>query len=76
MGNAYLLVSAPTEGAAVDSVWDGAQWLPIAEINNAQAFGDNEITVEAMRGVQGEYQSRFTDRDVRMVRATVTIALV
>lgn len=76
MGNAYVLVSAPTEGAAIDSVWDGDEWVPIANINTAQVFGDGEATVEEMRGIQGQYQSRFTDRDVRMSRATVTVALV
>lgn len=75
MGNAYLLVSAPTEGAPIDSVWDGDEWRPIADINDAQTFGDSEITVEEMRGIQGQYQGRFTDRDVRMARATVTVAL-
>jgi hypothetical protein len=76
MGNAYVLVSAPDEASAIDSVWDGDEWQPIANINSAQVFGDGDTTVEAMRGLQGQYQSRFTDMDVRMSRATVTVALV
>lgn len=76
MGNAWVLVSAPSEGAAIDSVWDGDEWVPLADINTAAAFSDGEATTEEMRAIQGQYQTRFTDRDVRMSRATVTIALV
>lgn len=76
MGNAWVLTSAPTEGAAIDSVWDGDEWRPIADINSAQLFGDGATPVETMRAIQGDFQSRYTDRDVRMSRATVTVALV
>ena len=72
----WVIVSAPDESSAPDSVWDGDEFVPIAQINDAFAYREVAgITVESMRAFEGEFQQRFTDRDIRMAEATVTIAL-
>lgn len=77
MGNSWLMVSAPDEATVnPDFVWDGTDWVAIANINNALAYTDTTFTAAQARGIQGDLQARYTDRDVRMRRATVTIALV
>lgn len=77
MGNAWIIVSAPDEATAnPDSVWSGSEFLPIADINQADTYTDTTFTVVQVRAFQGDLQSRYTDRDVRMRRATVTVTLV
>jgi hypothetical protein len=76
MGNAWILGSAADEAATdIDSVWDGDEFVPVANINDAQIYGEGQFSTEQVRGIQGGFQSQFTDRDVRMRRVTVTVAL-
>jgi hypothetical protein len=71
----YILSSAPNESGAIDSYWDGDEWQPL--LNNALFFSQaSGVTVELMRQTEGDYQQRYTDRDVRMLPAQQTIALI
>lgn len=75
MGNAWILASADNESGTVNNYWDGDEWQ--ATLNNALPFTDAAgITVEGMRRTQGDFQQRFDDRDVRMIRVSVTLATV
>ncbi len=74
--NAWILVSAPDEASAVDQCWDGDEWVAIANVNNALASTIAAgTTIEIMRASKGEFQQRFTDRDIRLAEATVSIAI-
>ena len=73
----WVIVSAPDESSAIDEVWDGDEFVPIDQINDAFAYREVAgVTVESMRSFEGEFQQRFTDRDIRMVPVTITITLV
>jgi len=75
MGNAWVIVSAPDEATvAPDFVWDGDEFRPIADLDDAFIYSDGNYTVEQVRAIQGDFQARFTDRDVRMRRVSVTVA--
>ena len=76
MGNAWVIGSAVDEAAAdIDFIWDGDEFVPVASINDAQIYGDGQFSTEQVRGIQGGFQSQFTDRDVRMRRVTVAVTL-
>lgn len=53
-------------------------WLDVATtpslINGAAVYLDGTLEVDEVRAIQGRFQQRYTDRDVRMERATVTVA--
>ena len=75
--NAYLLVSAVDEASAIDNVWNGTDWVPIAtDLASALVFPYNTVTIEEMRTTQGDFQQRFSDRDVRQANAAVSITIV
>jgi hypothetical protein len=82
--NAWIMTAYTNESeapgtATIDYVLgtDGT-WLDVATtpslINGAAIYLDGIFTVDAVRGIQGQFQSRYTDRDVRMERATVSVA--
>lgn len=75
MALGWILGSAVNETAAISEYWDGDEW--------SETLGDSfflsesaGVTVELARSTEGEYQQRFTDRDVRLLRAQAVISLV
>ena len=75
MSLGWVLASATTEGAVVDNYWDGDEWQ--ATLAAGLFFGETAgVTVEQMRASEGDFQRRYTDRDVRMLRAEQAISLV
>ena len=69
---------------ALVGVWDGDEVALLADSPdlptllstadfNSEASG---VTLETARQIEGEFQQRFTDYDVRAVKATQTITLV
>jgi hypothetical protein len=78
-GNCFLMTGYSNESdGTIDYVMgvDGT-WLPVGTdptlINAAAAYLDAAFPIEQVRGIQGDFQRKYTDRDVRMERATVTI---
>ena len=70
----WILVSAPTEGDAVDEYYTGAGWNTDSSL--AETFTETEgNTLEAMRIAKGQIQTQFPDRDVRIAEAAVTITI-
>lgn len=74
MAAGWVLASAPSEAAAIDSYWDGDEWQAV--LSDAEFYSQAAgVTVESMRNSEGDFQKNFTDRDVRMVSATQTITV-
>jgi hypothetical protein len=82
-GNAYIMTAynAETEAsgtAQIDYVMgtDGT-WLPVGTdptlIGSAATYTDAAFPIEEVRAIQGQFQAKYTDRDVRMERVTVSI---
>lgn len=75
---AYNAEAEPSGTAQIDFVLGtGGTWLPVGTdptlINGAATYLDGAFTLEDVRGIQGDFQRKYTDRDVRMERATVTV---
>lgn len=80
--NSWIMTAYNAEAEATGKadfvLGTGGVWLPLSTdptlINGAATYLDAAFTIEDVRGIQGDFQRKYTDRDVRMERATVTVA--
>jgi hypothetical protein len=83
-GNAWIMTGYMSESedsgtGRIDYVLDsGGNWVDVSTnmslINGAATYLDALFPVEEVRGIQGDFQQKYTDRDVRMERVTVTVS--